>query len=195
MIFGKPLKIRKLIAQVNFKINYYNIIYKSNLLFSNISAIDEVSGSQYEPSEYDIDLDSSTGKRYFYLWVLNWLGAIRKERYGNRIDGPWIFGLALCKVDENNKRWLQEVRYFYVARRDKETLTRIIKNEVIPGSTIFSDEWSAYNSLSSFGFNHIRINHSIEYVNNGFHTNTIEACWGRLKTKFLRIKRGSHLKI
>lgn len=114
----------------------------------------------------------------------------RRERYGNRIDGPWVFGLALCKVDDNGKRHLKEVRYFYVKRRNTDTLIPIILNEVIKGSTISSDEWKAYTNLTSLGYNHIKINHSVNYVNNGQHANTIEACWGILKTKILRLKRG-----
>lgn len=114
----------------------------------------------------------------------------RRERYGNRVDGPWVFGLCLCKVDEKGKRTLKEVRYFYVHRRDGRTLIPIIENEILKGTTIYSDEWAAYNNIGGLGYRHIKINHSIEYVRDGAHTNTIEACWGRLKTKILRIKRG-----
>lgn len=106
------------------------------------------------------------------------------------MDGPWIFGLSLCKIDTNNKRTLEEVRYFYVKRRNAETLLPIIEKEVIKGTEIFSDEWPAYNGISSLGYRHKSVNHSKEFVRNGAHTNTIEACWARLKTKILRIKRG-----
>ena len=69
----------------------------------------------------------------------------------------------------------------------------IIQNEVLKGSIIHSDEWPAYNGIGLLGFTHMSVNHSKNYVENGIHTNTIEACWGRLKTKFLRIKRGVSL--
>ena len=83
-----------------------------------------------------------------------------------------------------------EARYFYVDKRNANTLLPIIQNEILKGSTIFSDEWAAYKGISSLGYNHIKINHSKSYVHNGAHTNTIEGCWGRLKNKFLRGKRG-----
>ena len=70
-----------------------------------------------------------------------------------------------------------------------ETLLPIIKREVIAGSTIYSDEWPAYNKLGEMGYNHIKVNHSISYVIAGNHSNTTESCWGRLKLKILRIKR------
>lgn len=81
------------------------------------------------------------------------------------------------------------MRYFYVKRRDARTLIPIIENEVLKGTTIYSDQWGAYNNIGELGYRHIRINHSIEFVRDGAHTNTIEACWGRLKTKILRMKR------
>ncbi|KAK4886068.1 hypothetical protein RN001_002339 [Aquatica leii] len=50
--------------------------------------------------------------------------------HGRRIDGPWVFGLRLR----------DEVRYFYVERRDRATLLPIIQREVEVGSSIHSDE-------------------------------------------------------
>lgn len=149
-----------------------------------------MSESEYYPSDNETSDDLLNSKTFFiYCNYLN-IEIHRRERYGDRVDGPWIFGLALCKVEANGKRTLKEVRYFYVERRNMETLTPIILREVIKGSTISSDEWKAYNNISSLGYNHIKINHSVNYVIDGQHTNTIEACWGRLKTKILRIKRG-----
>ena len=130
--------------------------------------------------------------RYFIMNTGN--TRTRRERYGNRVDGPWIFGLCLCKVDEDGKRQLKEVRYFYVEKRDRQTLLPIISREVMKGSTIHSDEWKAYKNLRQLDYNHETVNHSINYVINGVHTNTIEACWGRLKTKILRVKRGVSVK-
>ncbi|KAK4880801.1 hypothetical protein RN001_008947 [Aquatica leii] len=52
------------------------------------------------------------------------------RNHGRRIDGPWVFGLRLR----------DEVRYFYVERRDRATLLPIIQREVEVGSSIHSDE-------------------------------------------------------
>jgi hypothetical protein len=51
--------------------------------------------------------------------------------HGARVDGPWVFGLK-----QGN-----DSRYFYVERRDKDTLLHIIKRECEGGSVIHSDEW------------------------------------------------------
>ena len=45
--------------------------------------------------------------------------------------GPWVFGLK-------NGNYC---RYFYVHRRDRETLLSIIERECEAGSEIHSDEW------------------------------------------------------
>ncbi|KAF5272988.1 hypothetical protein FQA39_LY07637 [Lamprigera yunnana] len=41
------------------------------------------------------------------------------RNHGRRNDGPWVFGLSLR----------DEVRYYYVERRDRVTLVRIIQRE------------------------------------------------------------------
>ncbi|CAI6359232.1 unnamed protein product [Macrosiphum euphorbiae] len=52
------------------------------------------------------------------------------RNHGARIDGPWVFGLKHGNYS----------RYFYVERRDKDTLLPIIKRECEGGSVIHSDE-------------------------------------------------------
>jgi len=41
-----------------------------------------------------------------------------------------------------------------VAKRDAATLLPIIQRVVVPGTTIWSDEWAAYGQLSSLGYVH-----------------------------------------
>lgn len=69
---------------------------------------------------------------------------INNRNYGARIDGPWVFGL------KNGN----DFRYFYVHRRDRETLLPIIKCECEAGSGIHSDEWAEYRCLTSRGLIH-----------------------------------------
>lgn len=84
-----------------------------------------------------------------------------------------------------------EARFFIVERRDKHTLIPLILQEVNHGSTIFTDEWGGYRPLRIYGYNHITINHSQEYVTvEGYHTNTVEVAWHHLKTKLLRRMSG-----
>jgi hypothetical protein len=62
-------------------------------------------------------------------------------------------------------------------------LSELIKKWIRPGTTVVTDCWAAYRSLPEEGFNHIRVNHSITFVNEdtGAHTNTIESTWKHVK--------------
>ena len=82
-----------------------------------------------------------------------------------------------------------------VPRRDAATLLPIINSHVAPGTTVWSDEWAAYNRVSTLTnvTAHGTVNHSIEFVDavTGVHTQNIESYWNRVKTKLKRM-RGCH---
>ena len=64
-----------------------------------------------------------------------------------------------------------------VDQRDAATLLPIIRNHTLPGATIWSDMWAAYNAVETLPgiSNHDTVNHSINFVNpvSGSHTNII----------------------
>jgi transposase len=63
-----------------------------------------------------------------------------------------------------------------------DTLTSMVKEYVLPESTIFTDDFSGYDRLKSHGFTHHRINHSAKvWVMGDIHTNTIEGFWSLVK--------------
>jgi transposase len=65
-----------------------------------------------------------------------------------------------------------------------KTLLPIIAERVLPASTIFTDDWPAYDGLSKMphGYTHNRINHSAKvYVMGDTHTQNIEGFWSLLK--------------
>ena len=105
-----------------------------------------------------------------------------KKNHGARIDGPWVFGLKQGA----------DCRYFYVQRRDKDTLVPIIQSECQKGSVIHSDEWLAYSNLNAIGFIHKTVNHQRNYVDpgSGAHTQGIESSWLNAKINILKKKRG-----
>ena len=74
------------------------------------------------------------------------------RNHGRRIDGPWVFGLM-----KGN-----DCRYFYVQRRDADTLVPIIQREVTVGSVIHSDKWRAYSGLNRMGYIHSTVNQGVE---------------------------------
>ena len=79
----------------------------------------------------------------------------------------------------------------------QKTIRPIIKYVVNAGSLIYSDEYTIYSRLKSWGYQHQTVCHSKgEYArdedNDGFHevhVNTIEGCWSLLRS-WLRPHRG-----
>ena len=111
-----------------------------------------------------------------------------KYNVGRVVEGQWVFG-GIC----------HETRQFFlvpVEDRTSETLLKIIKEKIKPGTTIISDCWQAYDCLSKHGFQHLKVNHSINFLDpeTGAHTNTIERKWRDTKNlvpKFGRRKPNS----
>jgi len=98
-----------------------------------------------------------------------------KYHRGHYMKGQWVFGGAERGTG----------RTFLVAVHDRsaETLIGLIKQWILPGTTIISDCWAAYNSLREEGYTHFTVNHSITFVDQttGAHTNTTESTWQHVK--------------
>ena len=96
--------------------------------------------------------------------------AKRKYNMGHYVDQQWVFGL----YDTATKLGHIEL----VDDRRADTLIPIIQKFVLPGSTIFSDQWAAYSQLQNLGYDH-----SQNFVDpiTGTCTNSIEAYWSRVK--------------
>jgi len=63
-----------------------------------------------------------------------------------------------------------------------DILTGMVKEYVLPESTIFTDDFSGYDRLKKHGYMHNRINHSAKvWVMGDIHTNTIEGFWSLVK--------------
>lgn len=64
----------------------------------------------------------------------------------------------------------------------KETLHGLVKQYVMPASTVFTDDFVSYDGLQNLGYTHRRIRHSERvYVSGDVHTNTIEGFWSTVK--------------
>mgnify|MGYP003430943711 CR=1 FL=1 len=113
----------------------------------------------------------------------------RKYHRGHRVEGVWVFGLVERTLE---RRLVVKV----VEKRDAATLLPIIRGCVLPGSTVLTDCWRAYNGIESkLGLEHGTVNHSINYVDplTLNHTNTIEGTWNGLKMKVPARKRTKKL--
>jgi hypothetical protein len=53
----------------------------------------------------------------------------RNRNYGKLLEGPWVFGMC----------WWHD-GFFVVERRNRATLIPITEREILPGTTIMSDE-------------------------------------------------------
>jgi transposase-like protein len=63
-----------------------------------------------------------------------------------------------------------------------DILTGMVKEYVLPESTVFTDDFSGYDRLKKHGFTHHRINHTAKvWVMGDIHTNTIEGFWSLVK--------------
>lgn len=73
-----------------------------------------------------------------------------------------------------------EVRAHVIEDRGKAILHPIIKEHVAKGSTLYSDDWTAYDGLRG-EYDHEVINHAEKYVDGLVHTNGMENFWSLLK--------------
>lgn len=122
---------------------------------------------QIKHFEGEIELDES----YF--------GGRHKGNIGRSVKSKIpVFGI----LKRNGKVFTQ-----IVPDVSSRTLKTIIKSKVKTGSIIYSDSWRSYDGLVFDGFEHYRINHSFNYVNEqNHHINGIESFWSFAKTKLTK---------
>lgn len=59
---------------------------------------------------------------------------------------------------------------------------KLIRQNVVPGATVHTDEFPIYNYVGPLGFKHEVVNHGQkEYVRGRVHTNTIDGFWSQVK--------------
>ena len=101
----------------------------------------------------------------------------RKYHKGHPVEGQWVFGGIQRKTGD----------CFLVAveNRTRKTLLAIIKKYIKRETTIHSDCWKAYDVLGEEGYNHLKVNHSVNFVDpkTGCHTNTVESMWRHAKSR------------
>ena len=106
--------------------------------------------------------------------------AKRKYNKGHKVYTDWVFGGV--ERGEGDARWL---KCFMVPVEDRKakTLVDLIKRHIAPGSIIYSDCWKAYDQLRECDFIHMKVNHSLHFIDpdTGVHTNTIEGAWQKAK--------------
>ncbi len=90
-----------------------------------------------------------------------------------------------------------EVAIHMLANVQQQTIKPIMKQTILPGTLVFTDEYNIYTRLEQWGYSHKTVNHGLgEYARDedgdGFHevhVNTIEGFWSLLRS-WLRPHRG-----
>jgi hypothetical protein len=100
----------------------------------------------------------------------------RKYNRGHHVEGVWVFG-GIERTDER-KTFLRVVE-----KRDAYTLRCVILRHVHKGSILITDFWRGYLGIEELGYEDLRVNHSVGFVDNetGACTNTIEGTWSGVK--------------
>ena len=96
-----------------------------------------------------------------------------------------VFGMMERCVIINEKGEEEKTTYvhaFVVENTNRETLQPIIEQFVVEGSTVITDELSAYRGLNQKGYNHFIVNHGAqEFANGDIFTNSIEGFWSHFR--------------
>ena len=72
------------------------------------------------------------------------------------------------------------VRAKVVEKRKKADLQALVRDNVTPGSALFSDALRSYEGLAA-DYEHKVVDHAVEYVRDNVHTNGMENFWSLLK--------------
>jgi transposase-like protein len=80
-----------------------------------------------------------------------------------------------------------------VSSRHRGPMTDLIQSQILPGTTVCTDEFGSYRHLDACGFDHKTVSHKAgQYVNaQGYGVNTIEGFWALLK----RGINGTHIHV
>ncbi|XP_017470835.1 PREDICTED: uncharacterized protein LOC108362406 [Rhagoletis zephyria] len=106
----------------------------------------------------------------------------RKFNKGRIVEGHWVLGM----IEDGSEYLRLEVCPENV--RFAEVLIPLIQKHVIEGTIIRTDYWKAYDCLSSYGYEHQKVNHSDPenpfVAPDGTHTQRIESQWRVVKSFF-----------
>ncbi|KAF0746580.1 DDE Tnp IS1595 domain-containing protein [Aphis craccivora] len=120
------------------------------------------------------------------IFITKAVGKVVEIDEGHRVEGQWVFGGV--------ERITGKCFLVPVERRDKNTLLELIKQWILPGTLIISDCWKSYDCLKDEGYEHLTVNHSIEFKNpdTGAHTNNVEGMWRHAKGSISQYSRKKH---
>ncbi len=108
------------------------------------------------------------------------IGGLEKNKHENKKRHSGRGGTGKANVLGMRERG-GKTKAIPIERRDGETLQRKIRDNVVSGNIVYTDEFTGYIGLKK-EFKHDTVNHSAqEFVNGMAHTNGVESAWAVLK--------------
>ena len=104
----------------------------------------------------------------------------KKVKKAKGIGRGFTSKTAVMGLLEHADKGHSRVKAKVVKNTQKRTLKAIIDDTVKPGTTLHTDAWVAYQSLGA-DYVHKFVDHAVEYVRDGVHTNSLENFWCLLK--------------
>jgi transposase-like protein len=111
---------------------------------------------------------------------------MHKDKRAEKITGTGPQGKAIVAAVLQRRG---KIRATVVENRRKKSLQQLVRENVEPGSNLYSDDLKSYDGLSEFA--HEVINHAEAYVRGNVHTNGLENFWSLLK----RGIRGTYISV
>jgi len=108
-----------------------------------------------------------------------YVGGRRKNGRGRPMAGDNVKTAVVGIVERQGR-----VRALVSSDVKGSTLLGMVREHVLPKSTVFTDELNAYDGITHMhsGYEHRRINHTSKvYVVGDIHTNTVEGFWSLIK--------------
>ena len=132
------------------------------------SLLSEDGGMQLEGSTVEMDETYVGGRRRGYIGRP---GAGDKKKTA-------VIGMVERRTDGKVGRVIARV----ATDAKKDTLHGLAQEYILPSSTVFTDDFSAYDGLEKLGYVHKRIRHSAKvYVVGDTHTQNVEGFWSLIK--------------
>lgn len=114
-----------------------------------------------------------------------YIGGLEKNKHANkklRAGRGTVGKQAVLGINDRMGR----VKTAMIPNTDRQELHGFIKNNVNPGSTLYTDDHKSYQGLENY--RHETVNHSVrEYVREQAHTNGIESFWALLKRGYIGV--------
>lgn len=105
----------------------------------------------------------------------------RRRRYGTKQEAARNWSQYKQVVAGHAQRG-GKVRAVHLPGGAARALLPLVREYILPASTIYTDELPAYTYLKRMGYEHRRVHHAARvYVQGDTHTNTIDGFWALLK--------------